>query len=121
MSRALLRLGLLAVAFALGTYAFGWMAVPVVGVVWGAMAGQARRPAVQAGAAAAIAWAALLLVPAMVGLPTLTFGTRLAAAMQLPAWALWLTELVFPLLAGWAGALLGTALAPRRAAVPAAE
>ncbi|MDE3152576.1 MAG: hypothetical protein KGL93_10060 [Gemmatimonadota bacterium] len=121
MSRTLLRVGLLALAFALGTYAFGWMAVPVVGLVWGALAGHSRRPALHAGVAAAAAWAALLLVPALTGLPTLTFATRLAAAIQVPGWALWLAELVFPLLTGWAGALLGTALAPRRPAAPAAE
>ncbi|HEX8725414.1 MAG TPA: hypothetical protein VF737_08510 [Gemmatimonadaceae bacterium] len=110
MSRALLRLVLLIVAFGLGTYAFGWWAVPIVALAWGAMNGAARRVAVRAGAAAALAWALLLLAPAVIRDPVVSFGAKLAGAMQLPVWALWAAELVFPFLVAWSAALLGSAV-----------
>ena len=57
--RALLRLSLLTLAFALGTSALGWWAVPIIGAAWGlpwGVAGRARTAALAAG----IAWALLL-------------------------------------------------------------
>jgi hypothetical protein len=110
MSRRLLRVALLALAFALGTYAFGWWAVPAVAFVWGAMSGAVRRVAVRAGGAATLAWALLLLAQAALRAPVLSFGDKLAGAMQVPVWALWTAELAFPWLAAWSAALLGSAL-----------
>ena len=118
MSRALLRSTLLALAFGLGTYAFGWWAVPVVALAWGAMSGPVRRVAVRAGVAAALAWALLLLAPGLMGDPVISFGRKLAGAMQVPVWALWVVELVFPFLVAWSAALLGSAL---RGAPPARD
>jgi hypothetical protein len=110
MSRGLLRLALLALAFALGTYAFGWWAVPAVAFVWGVVSGTDRRVAVRAGVSAAVAWVLVLLVQALLRAPILAFGDKLAGAMQVPVWALWAVEVAFPLLAGWSAALLGSAL-----------
>ena len=116
MSRGLLRLALLTLAFALGTYAFGWWSVPGVSFVWGAMSGQARRVAVRAGVSAALAWALLLLAQALLRVPVFSFGDKLAGAMQVPVWALWTVELAFPWLAAWSAALLGSALRGARPA-----
>lgn len=116
MSRGLLRLALLALAFALGTYAFGWWAVPAVAFAWGAMSGAARRVAVRAGVAAAVAWALLLLVQALLRAPVFSFGDKLAGAMQVPVWALWTVEVAFPFVVGWSAALLGSVLRGPRTA-----
>jgi len=116
MSRALLRLALLTVAFALASFAFGWWAVPAVALAWGVMSGGAPRAALRAGVAAALAWALLLVVPGLGADPVFAFGVKLAGAMQVPVAALWIVELGFPLAAAWSAALLGSALrvAPRR-------
>ncbi len=118
MSRALLRLALVALAFGLGTYAFGWWAVPTVGLAWGVMPGSSRRVAVRAGLAAALAWAVLLAAPGLMHAPVFAFAGKLAAAMQVPAAALWVVELAFPFLVAWSAALLGSAI---RAAPPARD
>ncbi|MCH9015061.1 MAG: hypothetical protein IH877_05160 [Gemmatimonadetes bacterium] len=57
----LMRVALLAAAFALGTVAVGWVAVPVIAMIWGAW-GSDERPAVTPAAGAAIAWIVLMLV-----------------------------------------------------------
>lgn len=108
MGRTYTRLALLALAFALGTYGFGWWAVPVVGLVWGLASPQ--RAAFRAGGAAAIAWGLMLVLPAVVGVPIFSFGGKLAAAMTMPQWALYAAELVFPFAAAASAAALGSGL-----------
>ena len=124
MSRGLLRLTLLALAFGLGTCGFGWWAVPLVAFAWGVMNGPARRVAVRAGVAAAIAWALLLLAPGLTGAPAFSFAGKLAGAMQMPIWALWTVEIGFPLTVAWSAALFGSAFRgapPARDSAPAAQ
>lgn len=113
MSRGLLRIVLLALAFGLGTYAFGWWAVPTIGLVWGVMSGAAARGAVRAGIAAALAWIVLLVAAGLVHAAVFPFGGRLAAAMQVPVWALWAVEVAFPFFVAWSSALLGSAFRRR--------
>ncbi|MDE3215175.1 MAG: hypothetical protein KGO03_02180 [Gemmatimonadota bacterium] len=110
MTRTLLRLALLTVAFALGTYAFGWWAVPAVAAAWGLMNPAAPRTAVRAATAALVAWLLLLFVPQIFGAPIVPFGIRLSAAMRIPAWALWTAECAFPLALAWSAAALAAAL-----------
>jgi hypothetical protein len=110
MKRALLRLALLAIAFGLGTYAFGWWSVPVIGAAWGLLNPGAPRVAARAAVAALIAWALLLFGPQLFGTPIVPFGIRLSAAMQIPAWSLWTAECVFPFALAWGGAALAAAL-----------
>jgi hypothetical protein len=110
-----LRLILLGLAFAAGTYAVGWWAVPAIGALWGLMNPAGRRVALRSGGAAALAWAALLLVPAAVGAPVPSFGAALAASMQMPTWVLTVVELLFPFALGWAAATLGAEAFARRA------
>ena len=63
----LLRMVLLSAAFALATVALGWIAVPIVGLLWGLIARATRRPALTAAVAALTAWAGLLVWTACVG------------------------------------------------------
>ncbi|HEY5219012.1 MAG TPA: hypothetical protein VIJ16_04345 [Gemmatimonadaceae bacterium] len=107
MIRAALRLTLLALAFALGTYVAGWWAVPVVGVIWGVINPSGRRVAIRAGVAAAVGWLLLLVIPAVMGAPTASFAARLASAMELPTWLLIAAEFAFPFALGWSAAALG--------------
>ena len=117
MSRALLRLALLTVAFALGVYAFGWWAVPATAAAWGLINPGARRVAARAAIAALVAWVLLLFGPQLAGAPIVPFGIRLSAAMQIPAWALWTAECAFPVVLAWSGAALAAALrGPARSA-----
>lgn len=106
--RGLLRVALLAAAFALGTYAFGWWAVAVVGVAWGVMNPGMPRVALRAGVAAAVAWGGLLAMPAVAGAPMAAFATKLAAVMQVPAWGLLAAELLFPGALAWSAAVVGS-------------
>lgn len=110
MGRALLRVALLALAFCLATYGFGWWGVPAVAAVWGGMSRGRVRTGVEAGAGAAAAWVLLLAVPPIFGAPTFSFGTRLAAAMSVPVWALVAAEVVFPFAAAWSAATVVSAL-----------
>lgn len=118
-----LRLVFLGLAFAAGTYAVGWWAVPVIGAAWGLIDSAGSRVAPTSGIAALLAWAALLLVPAAAGAPVLSFGADLAASMRIPAWVLAAVELLFPFALAWASAALGSAaLSSRRArGVPGPE
>ncbi len=117
MKRALLRLALLTVAFGLGTYAFGWWAVPAIAVVWGLINPGAPRVAARAAVAALLAWVLLLFVPQLFGVRIVPWGIRLSAAMQIRPWMLWTAECVFPLALAWSGAALAAALrGPARAA-----
>lgn len=108
-SRIWLRLILLGLAFTLGTYALGWWAVPAIGAAWGLMNPAGRRIALLSGVAATLAWAALLVVPAAAGAPTLSFGVELAASMRIPAWVLAAVELAFPFVLAWASSAVGAA------------
>lgn len=120
MMRGLARLILVAAAFALGTYAFGWWAVAVVGVIWGAINPRMPRVALRAGVGAAIAWAVLLAIPAASGAPMASFTAKLAAVIQVPAWGLIVAELIFPAALGWSAAVIGSLSRPRRPAADAA-
>ena len=97
--RSVSRVAILAVAYAMGTAAFGWWAIPITAAVWGLIAGPGAAGA--SAIAAAVAWAALLLTPAVGRAPVLAFATNLAGAMSIPAWALLSAEFVLPLMLAW--------------------
>ena len=52
---------MLAAAFAAGTAAIGWWAVPLTAFAWGWIADRAKRPALVAGVSALTGWGALVL------------------------------------------------------------
>ncbi|HVZ78858.1 MAG TPA: hypothetical protein VG818_12825 [Gemmatimonadaceae bacterium] len=117
MSRLALRSLLLAAAFAIATWAFGWWAVPLLGLAWGAVAFDSRFAGATAAWGAGLGWLGLLAWEAARGAPIVSFGGRLAAAMQLPLAALWIAEVLFPVLVAWSAATLAAALRSRRSPV----
>ena len=110
MTRNIARMVLLVLAFCLGTYGLGWWAVPAIAVAWALITPAVARAGIRAGTAAVLAWALLLVLPAVFGAPMFSFGSKLAAAMSLPVWALYLAELVFPFAAAWSAASLTAAV-----------
>ena len=102
MGRALIRVLLLAAAFALATAAFGWWTVPLIAVVWGALARALRGASLIAAIAAAAAWGALLLWGAVHG-PVRALAVELAGVMHVPAVALVAATLAFPAVLAWSG------------------
>ncbi len=107
-----MRLALLAAAFAVGTYA-GWWLVPIAAAAWGASSGR-RHAAAEAAVGALVAWAALLAWQARLpGYGRLT--TRAAGVFGVPEWALVVATLLFAALLAATAASLGRGVAgPRR-------
>jgi hypothetical protein len=119
-----MRFALGATAVALGTWLGGWPAV----IVWGGIAGfawPAGRPARAAALQGAVGWGLLLVIMALAGDPVALLATRLAGAMQVPAWALVAVTVLYPaLLAGcaaWPTAMLGRRMRAPAAGSPGAE
>jgi hypothetical protein len=101
-----------AAAFALVTALLGWLAVPALGAVLGAVAGRRVRAVRGAGsiaAAAALGWAGLLAVDAARA-PLWPLARRLGGVMTLPPVALLGVTLAFAALLAWSAAVLGAAL-----------
>ncbi len=118
--RTVIRLLLLAAAVALGTQAVGWVAPAGVGLLWGVVGGDTRRPVLVGAAAAVAGWAGLLVSHAIWGdLGALL--SRLGGVVGLP----WPVLLGAPLLLGasscglaaWCGTEACRFLGPRRETV----
>lgn len=104
----------LTAGIALGTYAFGWMAVPVVAGAWAWV----RRTDVAVPAMAAltgtIGWGILLLLPSVTGGATARVAEVIGAAMSVGPIALVVLTLAFPaLLAGSAAGVIRGLLGSR--------
>jgi hypothetical protein len=101
----------LVLAFFLATW-LGWWAVPVVALLWGAIRPGVRRPAGNAAIAAALAWAAWLVVDRVAGTAALAaLAVRLGGVMNLPAVALIVLTLLFPALLAWSATALAGGIA----------
>lgn len=105
MSARPLLAGALALLLAATTALAGWWTVPVVAALWGAARHRHRGTALDAGIAAALAWAALLARQALRG-PVDLVATKVSAAMGLPGPALVLVALLYAFLLAWAAARL---------------
>lgn len=105
----------LAVCFAVATAFVGWWSVPVVALVWGAVAARRGndRVAMSAAAGAALGWLALLAFDAMRG-AVVPLAAALAGIMRLPAPVLVVVTLAFPALLAWGAAAFAAILAPPR-------
>ena len=104
----------LALAFAAASV-LGWWAIPATAALWGFLRPVARRPALVAAAAAALAWTAWLVVDALS--PRGDFrglATRLAGIFSLPAPALLAVTVIFAALLAGTAAYVGGAIAPAR-------
>lgn len=110
---------LTALLFALATWAVGWWAVPIVALVAGTRERSGGPRPSDVALAAAIAWAALLAVPAMSPAFRTLLG-ELAGIMTLPRAVVLAVALTFPALLAWSAAALGGVLARTREPRPQA-
>lgn len=111
----LVRLVLLAAAFAIATFVLGWWAVPLVAAIYAAATTAQRGSAVVSGIAAMLAWGALLAITAAQG-PVGTLATELGGVLKLKPFAVYAVTLAFPGLLAVSAAVVARAVAPRRAA-----
>jgi hypothetical protein len=102
--KTVVKVVLLAEAFAVATFGLGWWSVPLVAALF-ALVSTSNRRALVAGACAAGGWATLLLLDIAKG-PVASMGTRLGGVMGLPPVALYLVTLIFPALLAWAAAAI---------------
>jgi hypothetical protein len=100
--RAVLRIVLLAAAFATATLVLGWWSVAAVGILWGVVAGPERHAGRTAALAASLGWLALLAVTALQG-PVLRVAERVGGVLGVPWPAVVVITLVFPALLGGVG------------------
>jgi hypothetical protein len=118
--RWVVRLALLALAFAGATIAVGWSGVPATALVWGllsAFSASGRngagldRGAWSAGLAAALAWGGLLGAAAWRA-PVASLLHILVDVMRVPAPGLLAVTLLLPTALAWSAATVGAAVAP---------
>lgn len=106
--RTTLLVGLAVALLAGGTVLLGWWALPVVGLVWGALGYRGRHPGVLAALAGALAWGGLLIFVAVrVGTSDVASITGGALGVSAPG--------VYALTVGFAALLTGSAAAVGRA------
>lgn len=103
-ARAVVKVVLLAEAFAVATFGLGWWSVPIVAVIWAVISRDENRARIAALCAAG-GWATLLLLDIAKG-PVVMMGSQLASVMNLPAAVLYLLTLLFPALLAWSAAEL---------------
>jgi hypothetical protein len=112
--RTFVKFILLAEAFAVATYAFGWWIVPVIAAIWGLLSRDLTK-ARFAGLAAAAGWATLLLLDVSRG-QVGVMASQLAGVLKLPAFALYLLTLIFPALLAWCAAAIAPTVRKETAA-----
>lgn len=98
--RFALRVALLAISFAIGTWILGWWAVPLFAAVAAVLARSVRAQAMAAALAAAVAWAGLLAWSAAQG-SVWSFSRIAGGAMGMSGVTLILATLIFPAAAAW--------------------
>jgi hypothetical protein len=103
-ARSVVKLVLLAEAFAVTTFGLGWWSVPLVAAIWAAVSRSPRRAEIAALCATG-GWASLLLLDIVKG-PVATMATQLGSVMSLPPAVLYLLTLLFPALLAWSAASL---------------
>ena len=101
--RFIARVLLLAISFGIGTWILGWWSVPLFAAVAGVLARDARRQAIAAGIAAAVAWGALLAWSAITG-SVWSFSRIVGGAVGVSGPLLILVTFLFPALLAWSAA-----------------
>jgi len=109
MLRAAVKFVLIAEAFAVGTYALGWWAVPLVALLCGLTISVDGKPVIYATVCAAAGWSMLLLLDAARG-PLGEVAARFGGVMGFPPAALVVTTLLFPALLAWSASSIGAAV-----------
>jgi hypothetical protein len=110
--RGVLRLAMLAAAFALATWTLGWWAVPVVAMVWTFIFRGPSSAPWKTAMAAVIGWGGILLWTAAVG-PLGELARRVAGIMGVPAAGIIVLTLVFGGLLAWSAATIADSLQER--------
>ena len=108
--RLALRVALLALSFAIGTWILGWWAVPLFAAIAGAMAPRVRHQGIAAGLAAALAWAALLAWSSIDG-SVWSFSRLAGGAMGMSGVALIIVTLLFPAALAWLATIVAQLVA----------
>ena len=108
--RLALRVALLALSFAIGTWILGWWAVPLFAAIAGAMAPHVRHQGIAAGLAAALAWAALLAWSSIDG-SVWSFSRLAGGAMGMSGVALIIVTLLFPAALAWLATIVAQLVA----------
>ncbi|MDQ3698676.1 MAG: hypothetical protein M3373_11735 [Gemmatimonadota bacterium] len=101
---------LLAAAYALATWVFGWLGVPLVAAAWGLVARASPDATRQAAFAAAAGWAILLAWQSTRG-PVGTVAATLGRSMALPTAAVVILTLLFAAALAWSAATVARGLA----------
>lgn len=104
---------MLAAAFAAGTAAVGWWAVPVIAFAWGWIADRAKRPALVAGTSALVGWGLLVLWDAT-GPAFRDVAAGVGAVLKTSASGFVEISLLFPLVVAMAAAGAANALRSER-------
>lgn len=108
--RFALRVLLLALSFAIGTWILGWWAVPLFAAIGGVLARHVRHQGLASALAAAIAWAALLVWSSTEG-AVWSFSRLAGGAMGMSGAALILVTLFFPAAIAWLATVVAQFLA----------
>ena len=112
--RRILALLVLAAAYAAGTLAVGWLALPILGLVWGWLNRLTPGAALTSGVAAGLAWSALLAWTAMSG-PLALLASKVGQIIGAPGGLLLAATLLFGGLLAWSATVVGAVLGmPRR-------
>ena len=101
--RAMIRVILLAAAFALATRALGWWVVPIVGAAWTLIMRGSLRAPWQAALAAILGWGAIFLFTALTA-PLGELARRVAGILGQPPAVLYAVTLLYGALLAWSGA-----------------
>ncbi|HJR65657.1 MAG TPA: hypothetical protein VJ802_04465 [Gemmatimonadaceae bacterium] len=110
--RFALRVLLLALSFAIGTWVLGWWSVPLFATVGAVMARHVRQQGIAAALAAVAAWAALLGWSASHG-SVWSFSRIAGGAMGISGVALILVTLLFPAALAWLATVVAQFIAQR--------
>lgn len=106
-----LRVVLVAVASAIATVWLSWMAVPVVGLVYGIVDRRARARGSIAALGAVVGWLAILAEEAARGADVQSVASHLGAIMQMPSAGFGLVTLAFAAVLCGTGAVIGAVAA----------
>ena len=104
---------LLTEAFAVGTFAFGWWAVPLLAFLWAVFVGTRSRPVFFATICATAAWCGILLLDAARG-PLVAVAERFGGVFGFRPIVLMVVTILFPALLGCVCALANPFLARSR-------
>lgn len=100
---------LLTEAFAVGTFALGWWAVPLLAFLWAVFVGTRSRPVFFATICATAAWCGILLLDAARG-PLVAVAERFGGVFGFRPIVLMVVTILFPALLGWSASSVGSAI-----------